>query len=219
MNQSKRMRNSILAMHQESGRIVFITEVPKGLSCNCICPDCGKPFLAAQGEKNEWHFRHHEETHCGGGQETALHLMAKDIIVSSSRISLRGYGSITYENPQTEKPFQGITPDVSAKTDGKDLFFEIQVTHAVDKAKETFYKDGEYKSIEIDLKNYTATAREDLAQEVLRNDSNKRIIFWEKKKVAVAASRDYSWVWWIVIAVLTYFGVKWLSKQKRTYSY
>ncbi len=57
-----------------TGKAVYIEDASNGLSCGCVCFDCGKDFEAVQGKRNEWHFRHHhdEETTCTGGQEIAL---------------------------------------------------------------------------------------------------------------------------------------------------
>ena len=115
-------------------------------------------------------------------------------------------------------PFQKIIPDVTAKIIDENLFFEIHVTHAVDERKKKFYTDGEHKSIEIDLRNYTFTTRENLAFHVLSNIGNKHIIFW-KKKVVATAGPDYSWILWIAIVIFTYFGMKGLFKRTSAFSY
>lgn len=212
------MKTHKLALDKKSGSVVSVEEVPNGLSCDCICPDCKKTFVAVQGQKNDWHFRHYEETNCKGGQETALHQLAKEIILTNSRLEVPAYGTIVYESPHAEEPFGKIIPDVTAKIIDENLFFEIHVTHSVDERKEKFYTDGEHKSIEIDLRNYAFTTKEDLIFQVLNNIGNKRIIFWEKKEVA-APSPDYSWVLWIAVVIFTYFGMKWLFKRTSAFSY
>ncbi len=203
-----------LGKNKTTGKIVTIAEVNRGLTCDCICPNCGKVFVAAQGDKNDWHFRHYEETDCNGGQETALHLLAKEIIANNSEITLPFHGLILYDNAIKEKYFQTIQPDVTASTNGKNLFFEVLVTHRVDLAKEKFYVDGGHKSIEIDLQNFTFTSKEDLTKEILTNCKNKRIIFWEKK-VVVEESSDYSWIVWIVFGIIAFFRLKSLSQKRR----
>ncbi len=100
-----------LGIDRKSGKIGSIQEVPKGLQCDCICPDCSQQFVAAQGRKNEWHFRYHKETKCNGGQETALHRLAKEIILRNYQFELPEYGTILSENPEYEKRFQTIQPD------------------------------------------------------------------------------------------------------------
>ncbi|MDA3615950.1 competence protein CoiA family protein [Polluticaenibacter yanchengensis] len=164
-----------------TGKIISIDDVSRGISCNCICPDCELNFVAAKGEKNRWHFRHFEKTECNGGQETALHLLAKEIITVNNQIILPVYGKVSYTNAIKEQFFETIKPDVSAITNGQNLFFEVLVTHAAGDVKDGFYIAAKHKSVEINLKNYSFTNRENLENEILNNILNKRIIFWEEK--------------------------------------
>jgi hypothetical protein len=203
-----------LGKDRVTGEIVVITNARRGRTCDCVCPDCKKDFVAAQGDKNEWHFRHYDKTTCKGGQETALHLLAKDIIASNTQIILPFHGTVFYDNTVKEKYFQTIQPDVTANTSGQNLFFEVLVTHRVDTAKENFYKNGEHKSVEIDLQKHAFTTREDLEKEILTNCDNKRIIFWEKKVVA-EKSNDNSWVLWLAFGVLAFLGLKSSFQRRR----
>lgn len=53
----------------------------RGLNCNCICPGCHDILLAKMGNKNIPHFAHkNAECDIKVAHETALHIMAKDII-------------------------------------------------------------------------------------------------------------------------------------------
>ncbi len=208
------MKTFKLGKEKTTGKIVTIAEVKRGLTCDCVCPNCGKVFVAAQGDKNDWHFRHYEETNCKGGQETALHFLAKEIIASNSEITLPIHGTISYDNVVKEIYFQTIQPDVTANTNGQNLFFEVLVTHRVDTAKEKFYKDGEHKSVEINLQNFNFKTKEDLAIEILTKCNNKRLIFWEKK-VVVEKSNDNSWIGWLVLGVFAFFGLKSLFQKRR----
>lgn len=158
-----------LGINKKTGKTVSIQEVAKGLQCDCICPDCQQQFVAAQGEKNEWHFRHYEETNCKGGQETALHRLAKEIIVSNTQFELPNYGTVIYESPESEKSFLTFKPDITAKINGQDLFFEIFVTHAVDRIKETFFRNGEHKSVEINFTPLVFSSHQQHAQQTLQN--------------------------------------------------
>ncbi len=39
------------------GKMVYIEDVPNGLACNCICPQCHEPLIARNGgEIREHHF-------------------------------------------------------------------------------------------------------------------------------------------------------------------
>ena len=206
-----------LGKDRATGEIVVITDANRGRTCNCVCPYCGKDFVAAQGDKNEWHFRHYDKTTCKGGQETALHLLAKDIIANNTQITLPFHGTVLYDNAVKEKYFQTIKPDVTANTNGQNIFFEVLVTHPVDTVKENIYKDGEHKSIEIDLKNYSFKNREDLEKEILLNCDNKRLIFWEKKVVA-QTNNDNSvlyFVLFLLLGLLTFGLIKSSNRRSR----
>jgi hypothetical protein len=176
---------------KDTGEIIDVYRSERGSSCNCICPDCGKDFIAAQGEKNEWHFRHKYDTTCSGGQETALHQLAKEILFKNSMISLPDYGVVNYSEAKMEKGFQGIIPDVSAIVENQDIFFEVFVTHKVENEKEKFYKNGQHKSVEVDLSNFQYSTMEALEKEVLQNNENKRIIFWELRETKTDESLRY----------------------------
>ena len=81
----------------DTGKIITIKDAQNGLKCNCICSDCKALFEAIQGTKNEWHFRHHnKDTNCKGGQETALHLLAKEIICRNTEMIVPNNAKIKY---------------------------------------------------------------------------------------------------------------------------
>ncbi|MFM8332145.1 MAG: hypothetical protein ACKN9T_10690 [Candidatus Methylumidiphilus sp.] len=77
----------------KNGKIVRIAEVENGLSCGCICPNiqCGARLVAVQGKEVAWHFRHYSESYygqeyeCAGAAETAIHLLAKDILAENKK--------------------------------------------------------------------------------------------------------------------------------------
>ena len=75
-----------LRIHDQ--RMVDPTEVTKGQSCGCICPDddCKGELIAKQGKKNEWHFAHKAGADCSSGIESALHRMAKQMVLERSQI-------------------------------------------------------------------------------------------------------------------------------------
>lgn len=63
-------------------------DVEKGLKCNCICKACGASLVAKQGAVREWHFAHHAATDCPSGLETAIHWMAKQLIVDRGEVCM-----------------------------------------------------------------------------------------------------------------------------------
>lgn len=72
---------------QKNGRMVSPDQVESGRACNCACPGCGAPLIAKKGEQNVWHFAH-DGLACATGAETALHLMAKQILADERSIKL-----------------------------------------------------------------------------------------------------------------------------------
>lgn len=176
------MTKSIIkyALSNVTGKPVYIDIASNGLSCDCSCAKCNEKMVAVQGKSEnhrEWHFRHHIDSDCLGGQETAIHKLAKQIIVDNSKILIPG-DTLFYSNPKQEAKFWAIIPDVSVTSNGGEIHFEIVVTHPVDSIKETFYREGNHKSIEIDLKNisYDIVPKE-LEELVLHHVENKRIFF------------------------------------------
>ncbi|MFQ3172618.1 MAG: hypothetical protein ACI9DG_002659 [Oleispira sp.] len=64
----------------KEGMLVHISEVDTGLACGCICPNCGERLIARKGEMNEHHFAHDHNSDCIGAYESALHLLAKEVV-------------------------------------------------------------------------------------------------------------------------------------------
>ena len=68
----------------QNGKIINIMDLPvesKGLQCDCVCPGCGGRLVARKGAKKKHHFAHYNEP-CNlvSAQQTALHMLAKEII-------------------------------------------------------------------------------------------------------------------------------------------
>jgi ribosomal protein S27AE len=69
--------------------LYHIDEVDNGINCNCVCPNCGGKLLAKHGEVKEHHFAHEaKECDITIAQETALHIIAKEIISEMKYIVL-----------------------------------------------------------------------------------------------------------------------------------
>lgn len=174
------------AIDNTTKNIIHIDNADNGLNCNCNCAKCGARMVAVQGKSinhREWHFRHHIESDCLGGQETAIHKLAKQIIADNTQIAIPNDVLLFYTSPRLESRFETIIPDISVTSDGIDIHFEILVTHPVDIIKEEFYCKGQHKSIEINLKNYPYNISPEELKEIIINQAhNKRIIFWERKE-------------------------------------
>ena len=159
---------------RQDGAIVRVSEVPRGLDCQCVCPACGGRLVACKGELKQDYFAHYAGADCHAGYETALHLLAKDILAERKRICLPALrlGPICVVYPNTyfqadsvelERRMGMWIPDVVMKRTGCLLLVEIKVTHGVDKEKETWIKQQDLRAIEWDFSHVDrAISREDL---------------------------------------------------------
>jgi hypothetical protein len=186
----------------KDGRLWYVTEVPTGLACDCVCPDpaCNKPLIARNnsfpGRKRIFHFRHASLTSGCGGRESALHRMAKEIVEKATSLLLPSWsaGDLGFDAAQTSLlpgSAQEVTldqaqmrPDVRvAAAIGVSylpaLYVEIKVSHAVDYEKRKRVIDGNLSMIEIDLSGLDDDMLQDEAafrRGVLDDASNRRWI-------------------------------------------
>jgi hypothetical protein len=141
--------------------MVDISQVESGLSCNCFCPECGDQMIAKKGEIMIHHFAHKGGAGCAGGIETALHLMAKQLILDRKQIFVPDVYSplrtielgrlIEFESATLEKAAGGIIADVVLEAKGRQLIVEIAVTHFCDYEKINKIIGLGLSVIEIDL--------------------------------------------------------------------
>ncbi|MGY6554569.1 MAG: competence protein CoiA family protein [Wenzhouxiangella sp.] len=74
------------------GKLISIRQVGRGLQPDCLCPACGSPLIAKKGLIRQHHFAHKNGNSCESAAETALHLLAKQVICSpGTRLALPPY--------------------------------------------------------------------------------------------------------------------------------
>ena len=139
------------------GKLLHISEVPRGLACGCACPACGDRLVARQGQLREHHFAHAAGNDCRTAVETALHLAAKEILASRKEIVLpsveiqfhfhhyrdSGDKSLTIapegryqlNSVALERRLTNIVPDVIAHVEHRPLLIEVRVTHGIEEQK------------------------------------------------------------------------------------
>lgn len=157
----------------KDGKIVSVTDVERGLACNCICPACKEVLIAKQGVVRVWHFSHASGTECLTGAESALHLAAKHLIEKSQGMmvpELRvrksfyfldgraateeaciGADWIAFEQVSLEEPIGSIRPDLIAQIGSTRYLIEIAVTHFVDHEKFAAIEKLGLPALEISL--------------------------------------------------------------------
>lgn len=163
----------------ENNVIVHIANVENGKSCNCICPSCSTPLIAAKGTKNQHHFKHATTIECEGGLESAIHMAAKQIIKERKQIKLPEYTinktlfdskgkvhfasknlvekgrSISFDSVQEEQELNEMRADILAITNNQKLMIEVFYRHKVDEQKIEKIKAANISTIEIDLSDLT----------------------------------------------------------------
>lgn len=197
-------------LHTLTHTMKSIDEVEKGLACSCICPECKAPLVAKlKDDKQVRHFSHYRGGACGGGLETSVHLMAKQILeeykqITTPRIArlprvelnpgwLEGDEIIfdAYElnadRVSVEKHEGNIRPDIILHKGGRALRVEVAVTHFVDKEKHEKVKKKNVAMIEINLRSFYEDGLIDKAKfvnSILYSQDNKEWIHHPKLESA-----------------------------------
>lgn len=157
----------LLTLAIKNGNLTHVAEVSSGLACDCECPACGKRLMAKKGSVRQQHFAHMSGTECNGAMETALHLLAKEILERRLEIVLPA-AQVQFQTAHppkliaperkyqldsvvTEMHVGQIVPDVIAYIKGRQLFIEIRVTHPVDDQKRDRIRALGAYAMEIDL--------------------------------------------------------------------
>jgi len=189
-------------------QLVHIGEVARGASCNCFCVVCGGQLIAKKGSVRVHHFAHAADTDCQGAAETALHLLAKELICNLPSIRLPQYkfqkekrlksglpikheaivvqgGEALISGAKVEQPAGRVIPDITLESNSKILFVEIAVTHKVDRAKLRHIRKSGIPTIEIHLNLEDATLSREKLSLKLQNDLNsKRWLFHPRQRKA-----------------------------------
>lgn len=172
----------------KNGKSVHISDVERGLACNCVCPACGETLVAKKGNKNIHHFAHHSGQNCEYGYETSLHIAAKEILSKAKRFVIppvfiefpNSYKQkelyseakeIPIDDVKLEYRYNDIIPDIVLVSSGKELFVEIFVTHKIDDEKLRKIEKANISTIEIDLSNQDKDITEEDLSEILLNNT------------------------------------------------
>ena len=182
----------------KDGKLVHIDSVLNGLSCNCICPSCGGILEAHQGQKNQHHFKHYSIADCEHGSESALHIMAKNIIAKTKIVYIprapRNIYDLSplgkcyrFENSYIEKAVsQGIRCDVLLQTGDTILNVEIKVTHEVDASKKLKFFNENLRTIEIDLSGIVDNFNELTVRKIIESGTHTELIYSPKARETYA---------------------------------
>lgn len=164
----------------KNNTIIHVVDVERGKKCNCVCPFCRIPLIAAKGSKKQHHFKHATGNECEHGLESAIHLAAKKIIKEKNKITLPPYNltvfkidakgqklyktdpivqDITvienFDSIDEEVELYGMKADLLAIKGKNKLIIEIFYRHKVEVQKIEKIKNVNVSAIEIDLSKLT----------------------------------------------------------------
>ncbi len=136
---------------ERGGDLLHISDVERGLRCDCVCPVCNERLVARKGEKVKHHFGHYPGANCSA--ETVLHQLGKRLLHRRITAAIADGTSLPTTWPclhcddqhegnlvklahtaEMEMPLGACRPDVAIlKPDGTPVaFVEIVVSHPPD---------------------------------------------------------------------------------------
>ncbi|MFN1647605.1 competence protein CoiA family protein [Vibrio rotiferianus] len=160
----------------KDGKIYHVENVPNGLACDCVCPNCRKPLIAKN--KGEWkrpHFAHAVDTDCFNYEAMGyLHKYAQQLLEAEQSIVLpeflfipeitlinysvlRGQSikypaaKVVFDSIQSEYSWYKYRIDSHGTLKNRSLFIEITVTHANELEKIAAIREQDQPAIEIVL--------------------------------------------------------------------
>jgi hypothetical protein len=147
------------------GRIVHIADVPSGIACGCRCPGCEQMLVAKHCREKSDHFSHHNGFECNSARETAVHLLAKQVLEEalhirlpewsvsrrSRRTVLQKADTLRFDSAPLEQRMGNIIPDIVLHKLERSLLVEIAVTHPCGPEKIQRLRELELSAVEIDL--------------------------------------------------------------------
>ncbi|WP_152562724.1 competence protein CoiA family protein [Caballeronia grimmiae] len=147
-----RAKDAVFALNV-SGKLVHVSEVPRGKACACCCVACGSRVIAKKGTQTAWHFAHLSTADCQHAAETALHKAVKQVILEGdvvripdlaveARVSIGSHvghanrclkgRAVSYVEPRLEVRLGEIVADAVVTTHDRQLIIEVAVEHLVD---------------------------------------------------------------------------------------
>lgn len=164
----------LLTYGLSDSKLKHISEVANGLACNCICPNCKHPLVAKNNPLNikAGHFAHYSIQECEGAIETALHILAKEILLNTKKLKTPNYHydynpsninsifkksrEITFDKVFLEKPInidgEKVIPDAICEINNRQIYIEFAFSHFIDETKRAKLKKSDTACIEINLK-------------------------------------------------------------------
>jgi hypothetical protein len=158
---------------------------------------CEHPLLAAKGDVYRHHFRHHADgSTCGGGQETALHMLAKDIVMRAVSIRLPDDKTRNITSAELEPTLDDVRPDVLIHTPQGDVAIEIAVEHRTGEAKTARLAEMNLVAVEIDISVYRGVlmSAEELGEAVLSTAARHWLRVRKEREKPPSPRKPKNWI-------------------------
>ena len=153
--------------------------------------------MAAKGEVCRHHFRHHADgSTCSGGQETALHILAKDIIMQAASIRLPGDDIRDIVLAELEPVLDEVRPDVVIHTSKGRVAIEIAVEHRTGEAKVARLAAMKLAAVEIDISVYRGVlmSAEELSEAVLSTAARHWLRVRKDREKPASPRKPKNWI-------------------------
>lgn len=160
----------------EFNQLLHVSEVERGLACQCRCVQCHEPLMARQGQVRGHHFAHASPREaCESNHETLLHWYAKRLIVEARGLVVPMTPAVAAflgvsaadavdllfatDDAQEEVHLGDIRPDVLVTSnDGVLVAIEVAYSSFCDVVKATAFAAKGLPALEIDLSAFTPDA-------------------------------------------------------------
>jgi hypothetical protein len=185
------------ARRKSDGRIVGVDQVPNGLACECVCTLCDYPLVAAQGDVLRHHFRHHADgSTCNGGQETALHILAKDIVMRATSIKMPEGNVREILSTELEPTMGDVRPDVLITTPQGPVAIEMAVNHWTGEAKIARLANMNLPAVEIDISIYRGVlmTAEELTEVILSTAARRWLRVRKEREKPPSPRKPKNWI-------------------------
>ena len=179
----KELETLVYGLQKGGNRLIHISNANRGLSCGCVCPNCKENLIAKRGEINSHHFAHESGADCGGGAESAAHLMGKSIVKEhgffapaytlKSGKTFKGKRIIP-EHAVIESRRYGRIFDIEVQSAEGTFFVEVKNTHAVSEEKIKVITGMNMPCLEIDVSGRVSNHYDEIYRIVMDERCFKR---------------------------------------------
>jgi hypothetical protein len=102
----------------------FVGDVPRGLACECFCPNCRAALVAKQGYEKEWHFAHEQSQERPECRIGALNLLRR--LIAEEFIAAGQFAPPPFAAPHPDLMQPSITWHERASAPARALPFRLQ---------------------------------------------------------------------------------------------